>query len=42
MRLMMSAVVAIALIVVATSILWPRAPSAELSTAAVPSLEKIG
>jgi hypothetical protein len=40
MRLMMSAVAAIALIVVATSIPWPRAPSIELSTAAMPSLEE--
>jgi hypothetical protein len=40
MRLMLSAVAAIALIAVATSILWPRAPSIELSTAAMPSLEE--
>jgi hypothetical protein len=40
MRLMMYAVVAIALTAVATSILWPRAPSIELSTATMPSLEE--
>jgi hypothetical protein len=39
MRLIMSAIVAIALIVVATFVRWPRAPSIELSTAAMPSLE---
>jgi hypothetical protein len=40
MRLMMSAIVAIALIIVATFVRWPRAPSIELSTAAMPSLEE--
>lgn len=40
MRLMMSAIVAIALIVVATIVWWPRAPLIELSTAAMPSLEE--
>jgi hypothetical protein len=38
MRLMTYAIAPIALIVVATSMLWPRAP--ELSTAAMPSLEE--
>ena len=40
MRLLTSAFVAITLIVVATSMLSPRAPSIELSTAAMPSLEE--
>jgi hypothetical protein len=40
MRLMMSAIVAIALIAVANIVRWPRAPSIELSTAAMPSLEE--
>jgi hypothetical protein len=40
MRLMMSAIAAIALIAVAPSVLWPRAPSIQLSTAAMPSLEE--
>jgi hypothetical protein len=40
MRLMMPAIAIIALIAVATSVLWPRAPSIELSTAAMPSLQE--
>jgi hypothetical protein len=40
MRLLTSAFAAITLIVVATSTLSPRAPSIELSTAAMPSLEE--
>jgi len=40
MRLLTSAFAAITLIVVATSMLSPRAPSIELSTAAMPSLEE--
>jgi hypothetical protein len=40
MRMMISAIVAIALIVVATFVWWPRAPSIEPSTAAMPSLEE--
>ena len=40
MRLLTSAFAAITLIVVATSMLLPRAPSIELSTAAMPSLEE--
>jgi hypothetical protein len=40
MRLMMPAIAVIALIAVATSVLWPRAPSIELSTAAMPSLQE--
>jgi hypothetical protein len=41
MRLMMSTVAAFALIVVATSIMWPRAHLIELSTAAMPSLDEL-
>jgi len=41
MRLMVSAIAAIALIAVATSVRWSRAPSIQLSTAAaMPSLEE--
>jgi hypothetical protein len=40
MRLEMPAIAAIALIVVATSVPWPRTPSVELSTAAMPWLEE--
>jgi hypothetical protein len=40
MRLMMSVVAAFALILVATSIMWPREHLIELSTAAMPSLEE--
>jgi hypothetical protein len=40
MRMMIPAIVAIALIVVATFVRWPREPSIELSTAAMPSLEE--
>jgi hypothetical protein len=40
MRLMMSAIAAIALIAVATSVRWPRTPPIQLSTAAMPSLEE--
>lgn len=40
MRLMMSAIAAIALVAVATSLWWPRGPSIQLSTAAMPSLEE--
>jgi hypothetical protein len=40
MRLMMPAIAVIGLIAVATSVLWPRAPSIELSTAAMPSLQE--
>jgi len=40
MRLMISAVVAVTLIAVATSILRSRSPSIELSAAAMPSLQE--
>jgi hypothetical protein len=40
MRLMVSAVVAVALIAVVTSMLRSRLPSIDLSTAALPSLEE--
>ena len=40
MRMMIPAIAAIALIVVATFVRWPRAPSTEPSTAAMPSLEE--
>ena len=40
-RLMIAAVAVVALMVVATTMLWSRSPSIELSTAAMPSLQEL-
>jgi hypothetical protein len=41
MRLMISAIAVVALILVATSVLWSGSPSLELSTAAMPPLQEL-
>jgi hypothetical protein len=41
MRLVLSAIGVAALIAVASSVLWSRSPSLELSTAAMPSLQEL-
>jgi hypothetical protein len=40
-RLMLSAIAVATLIAVATSVLWLRSPTLELSTAAMPSLQEL-
>jgi hypothetical protein len=40
-RLAISAIAVVALIVVATTMLWSRSPSIELSSAAMPSLQEL-
>ena len=41
MRVVLSAIGVAALIAVASSVLWSRSPSLELSTAAMPSLQEL-
>ena len=41
MRLAIAAIAVVALIVGATTMLWSRSPSIELSTAAMPSLQEL-
>lgn len=40
-RLMIAAIAVVALMVVATTMLWSRSPSIELSTAAMPALQEL-
>jgi hypothetical protein len=41
MRVMISAIAVVALMVIATTMLWSRSPSIELSTAAMPPLQEL-
>jgi hypothetical protein len=41
MRAMISAIAVVALMVIATTMLWSRSPSIELSTAAMPPLQEL-
>jgi hypothetical protein len=40
-RLMIAAIAVVALMVIATTMLWSRSPSIELSTAAMPPLQEL-